>query len=276
MKKRIASLAVAFAAFGAVGVAHANEAIVNANNQVSLSVGASNLNYHELDDYGVTGGGYLDSEKGTQPAFKLEATRQGSVFGINNIYLSSHVQLAKGNTDYTGYLQDEFGDLTPYTARTKDTTVDVGFKVGYAFQIPSLPNAQVTPYVAYSFQNWVRDMTPSPYGYKETYHHSTASVGVLGQYALSDRLVASADFNYGRTFGAGLSADGIADFTLGNSNVFGGGVGIDYAYTKAIHVNASYSISKFNFGQSDINNGYFEPNSRTIEQTFFVGLGYHF
>jgi len=273
MKKTL--LATVLAALAMTGVAHANETIVNSNNQLSFSAGASNLNYHELDNSGVTGGSYLDSEKGTQPAFKLDLTRQGSVLGVDNIYVNTQVEFARGNTDYTGYLQDAFGDLTPYDSRTKDTTVDVGLKVGKSFSFARVPNAQVTPYVGYSYESWIRDMS-GQYGYKETYHHSTASVGVLGQYAFTSDLVGSTDFSYGRTFGAGLSADGIADFTLGNANVYSGGVGLDYAYSKAWHINGSYSIAKFDYGQSGVSDGYFEPNSRTIVQKFYVGVGYHF
>ena len=274
MLKQIA-LATAFLV-STLSLAHANEAIVRANNQVSVSVGAHNLDYRELDNSGVTGGGDLDTEKGTQTAFEAAVKRQGDVLGFHNIYTSMSVGVSTGHTNYSGYLQSMDGSsgLIPFDNSTSNTTTDVLVKVGKAFDFG--PRAQATPYVQYGFHNWVRDMQ-GQYGYKETYSHHTLGGGVLGQYAFSPRLVGSLDANVSAILGPKMSASIFSnDFNLKAKASESVSVGVEYAFTDRLHANASYRFTHFEYGQSGVNNGAFEPDSKTNEHLFLAGLGYSF
>ncbi|MEM5373089.1 hypothetical protein V4C53_44935 [Paraburkholderia azotifigens] len=274
MLKRIA-LATAFLA-STISLAHANESIVRANNQLSVSVGAHNLDYRELDKRGVTGGGDLDSEKGTQAAFEAAIKRQGDVFGFHNIYTSLSVDVSTGHTNYAGYVQSMDGSsgLIPTDDSTSNTTTDVLLKVGKAFELGS--RAQAAPYLQYGFHNWVRDMQ-GQYGYKETYSHHSLGGGVLGQYAFSNRLVGSLDANVSAIINPKMSADIVSgDFSLKAKATESVSVGVDYAFTNRLHANASYRFTHFEYGQSGANGRLFEPDSKTNRHLFMVGLGYSY
>lgn len=258
-----------------ISSAHAGDAIYNANNQLSVSLGSHNLHYREFDTFGLTGTNVLDSEKGAQPAVLLSATGQGEFLGFNDIYTNATLGYSHGNTKYDGYLQSMDGSqpLVPYKTTTKNTTLDLGLKVGKVFNLTAARSAALTPYVAYGYHNWNRDMSGDPYGYKETYQHHTLGVGLLGQVAATDNLVLSADYSIGRTLGADMKlAD--ARFKLGSNTSHQFALGADYALTKKLHLNAQYRLSVFKYSESPVVGGMLEPSSKTIENSFLVGVGY--
>jgi opacity protein-like surface antigen len=274
------SITVAVAVLAStISLAHANDAIERANNQVTFSVGANHLNYREIDTTGVTGGGDLDSEKGTQAAFQFSATRQFNAFNVRDLYTQASVSYARGHTSYNGYLQgyDALGNfvLEPFQNNTTSSTVDVNLKVGKGFRFGPASRAQLTPYVAYGYHNWVRDMQ-GQYGYKETYSHHTLGGGLMGQYALTDRLVATVDGSAAALISPKMSADLFGDFTLKAKAQEQLVLGLDYAVTRNLHVSGSYRLTHFEYGHSDVNNGMYEPDSKSTQQLFLVGLGYAF
>jgi hypothetical protein len=277
MLKSIA-LAVAVLA-STVSIAHANDAISRANNQVWFSVGGQNIDYRELDKTGVSGTGTLDSEKGTQPAIQLGVTKQFDAFNVRDFYAQASVSAARGHTSYDGYLQgyDANGNfvLEPFQNSTTSTTVDVNLKLGKSFRFGPASRAQLTPYVSYGYHHWTRDMH-GQYGYTEDYQQSVLGGGMLGQYAITDRLVASVDANFGATLGAKMSTAGFSDFSLGSKAQEQITLGADYAVSRNLHVHGTYSLTHFEYGQSAVNNGAYEPDSRTTTQVFMVGLGYSF
>lgn len=279
MLKRIALAAAVLAS--TLSVAHADDTISRANNTIGISTGSHTLDYREVDNYGMTGTGTLDSEKGTQFMFEGSATRQGDVFGISDVYTSLAVSYSHGTTNYDGYLQSTDGSsaaLIPYQSSTTDSTTDVTLKVGKGFRFAAAGHpAQVTPYVRYGFHNWVRNLGDgSEYGYKETYSHNELGAGVLGQYAFTNKLVGSVDGSVSATISPKMKADGIGDFSLKSKATETVSVGFDYAVTPALHVNGRYQFTHFEYGQSDISNGAFEPTSKTNEHVVLVGVGYAF
>lgn len=268
------------AALMLAGAAHANQTIENANNQATVSIGNHDLQYHEIDTQGLTNGGYLDSETGGQPAIKFGVVRQGEMFGIHDAYVSASASYAKGTTNYDGYLQGG-GVLIPFTNTTDSTTTDVNLRVGKGFTFAGAPNLQVTPFVGYSYHNWVRDMR-GQYGYKEVYSHHAAEIGVMGQYAFTSQLVGSADVSFGRTFSAQMTTDGFDAFKLGAKAQTSVGLGLDYAVNRAWHINGSYRLTQFKYGQSAVNTSAdgtmaaLEPDSKSTVQEVMVGVGYQF
>lgn len=278
MSKRLA-LAMAAGLLCATGAARADEAILRANNQASLWVGGHHLNYHETDTNNTSGlvgpGGQLDSEHGTQAAFGGGLTRQGSLFGLKNIYTSLSLDYSHGNTDYQGYLvNNNTHTAVPYSSTTRNTTFDVNLKVGPAFALGAQSRVQVVPYITYGYHNWVRDLA-QPYGDKETYSHQYLGIGLLGQYSFTPKLVGSADLSVARTINPRLTTGSTGDFSLGSKAQTSLSVGLDYAVTPRLHASASYRATEFKYGQSPVG-VYFEPDSKTIEQRFLVGLGYAF
>jgi len=66
-------------------------------------------------------------------------------------------------------------------------------------------------------------------------------------------------------------------FKLGSNATFTGALGLDYALTRHVHINAAYQVTHFKYGASNtLASGYYEPESTTTNQTLQVGMGYAF
>jgi len=107
---------------------------------------------------------------------------------------------------------------------------------------------------------------------------------VLTQYAISSKLVIDADIGIGRTFLAEVRSRHGVDEDLGSRYVRSASVGLDYAVSRRMHVTATYQAKSFSYGQSEVVTGryagvygqWYEPTSRTVEQTVMVGVAYAF
>ncbi|MCI3203731.1 MULTISPECIES: hypothetical protein [Pandoraea] len=277
---RLAIATVATVGLCGLSTAHAQEAMLRANNQVWLGVGAQQLNYWE-----TIGPGKSDSESGTTAAFALTASTQRQLFGISNLYFSGSVRVAHGNVNYGGYLQDTAGRVIQpdYQMSTRSTATDVTLKAGKAipFHLGTW-NAQVIPYVSYSYRDWIRDSSRDPYGFYERYRHHVVGGGLMGQMELTSKLVATADIRAGAMLGASMTLAGSQNnFSLGNKPVVVAGFGLDYAIARNFHINATYEWSRFQYGRSaatQVGPGVsaYEPDSKTINQTWMIGAGYAF
>lgn len=273
--------ALMLAAVGCLAAnAHAQEAMLRANNQVWLGVGAQPMNYWE-----TISPGKADSESGTTAAFSLNASTQRQLFGVSNLYFSAAVRVAHGNVNYGGYLQDVGGRViqSDYQMSTRSTATDVTLKAGKAipFHLGTW-NAQVIPYVSYGYRDWIRDSSRDPYGFYERYRHHVIGGGVMGQMELTSKLVATADIRAGAMVGSSMTLAGSQNtFSLGNKPVVVAGFGLDYAVARNFHVNATYEWSRFQYGRSSVTQvgpgvSAYEPDSKTITQTWMIGAGYAF
>lgn len=280
----ITRVVIAGAAFAGVAVlaagAHAQEAMLRANNQVWVGAGAQRLHYWE-----DIGPGKSDSERGTTAAFALGASTQRQLFGLSNLYFSGSVRVAHGNVSYGGYLQDVAGRVIEpnYNMTTRSTTTDVTLRAGRAFPFRlGTWNAQVVPYLSYSYRDWIRDSSRDPYGFYERYRHHVVGAGLMGQLEIMPKLVATADIRAGAMVGSSMTLAGSQNtFTLGNKPVVAAGFGLDYAVARNLHVNATYEWSRFQYGRSDVTQvgpgtSAYEPDSKTINQTWMIGVGYAF
>ncbi|MEC5388165.1 hypothetical protein VVD49_20695 [Uliginosibacterium sp. H3] len=261
-----------------LNIAHA-EGIKAVNNQIGLSFGGQHIDYVEKDTYNVTSDGILDSEKGWQPGLKLHYSLQGDRLGIKDLYFKASYAYAKGMTDYKGYLQNlNTGALTPYNTETHTSSTDAQLKLGKGFLVGS--KTQLTPYVAYNYREWERDMSFDPYGYLEMYSHDAASVGLLTQYAFTPNLVGSLDFSVGYMFNAQMVVENYYKFDLGKRPVYALELGLDYAITKAWHVFGNMQYMQYNYGESNtvptVIGNMVEPNSKSKILQFYVGAAYAF
>jgi opacity protein-like surface antigen len=254
--------------------AFADDAILQANNQISLAVGAQHLNYHEPSTTNTIPGD-LDSEHGSQFTAGLTAVRQGSVFGINDVYTRASAFITAGNTSYTGYLLSTW---TPKTDTTRNIAGDFQLRVGKALRFGSSSQFQVVPYVQYAYHVWSRTIGTDA---SEVYSHHTLGGGILGQYAPTSKLVLSADVGVSAMLGSQMQKDNYPTFKTQNRPVTEIGLGADYAVTRHLHASVNYRLTKFHYGRSaDVagprGGDWYEPSSRTTEQVITVGLGYSF
>lgn len=276
MKNRYKFAASIIASLLMASVAQANAPIKNANNQIAVSFGAHDLDYNELDEHNIADGKSLNSENGKQPAIKVSYTTQRDIFGIKDAYLATSIAFAHGDTDYVGYLQGG-GALIPFKNTTRSTTTDLNVRVGKGFTFASAPDVQVTPFIGLGYQLWVRDMQ-GEFGYKEDYSHISYEAGVLAQYAVTPKIVASFDVSTGRTSNSKMTAylDEDVKFKMTNDTRTSIGIGADYAYSDKIHFSAGYRVTKFRYGESPAVGEFLEPSSKTTTQELTAGIGFQF
>jgi hypothetical protein len=257
---------------GTTVAAHAENVFQSVNTQLTASAGGQYTSYHETVQNRT-----LDSETGFQGAYKGKVSVQRDMLGIQDVYLSASVAYSKGRTDYDGALQSLQSSVTiPYTSSTRVYSTDIDVKLGKAF--PIVPGGQIIYYVYYGYHQWMRDATDKVYGYDEHYRHHSAGVGLIGQWAATPALVFSVEGSVGGTFAASMNADNRSStFKLGSDMTEMGSLGVDYALTRHIHVNAAYQISHFKYGASNVvDTFYYEPASSTTNQTLQLGMGLSF
>jgi hypothetical protein len=290
MKHSIVALAAAVGAVGVVPAAHAtdNDTFFRANNVIGFSLGSQHQNYREFQN-----GATIDSNKGdVKPSYRLYATAQRDWLGIRDLYLGASVSYASGSNTYDGSLVNLItGEQTPVTNRTPTRLFDWNLRAGKAFTLNQAATLQMIPYLDYAQHRWDR-LDGGSYGdYSEHYSHSVISLGVIGQYSPSEKLMLSAETQLGHLYDASVRArslegtlylgDGYyirgADgpIVLGSHNSVMFGLGADYAVTTTFHVTANYRWQRFGYGMG-VNNGFQEPTSKTIMQRVEVGIALTF
>jgi len=258
--------------------AHAEDAIQAANRQLGIEFERQKLEYHEFDNQGLTSGSWLDSENGSQNRFSLIYTVQGEAFDMRNLYFRSAFTYGEGKTDYDGYLiSSSSSSLTPFQSKTSVTTSDLDMRLGKGFKVAT-EHVQLTPVIAYRYHTWKRDLAPgTSYGYREDYSHNALSVGLLGQLAISDSLVASLYGDFGRTLGARLRVDHAQTLDLKSRNISVLELSLNFRLATQFQVHGGVRQTRFRYGQSDaLAGGTYEPESRTKLTQYFVGAGYSF
>jgi opacity protein-like surface antigen len=290
MKHAFAALAVALGAAGVLPLAHAtdNEAFRRANNVVGLSLGAQHQNYREL-----MSGATVDSNIGDiKPSYRLYATAQRDLLGISDLYLGASVSYASGSNTYDGSLVNLLtGEQTPVTSRTPTRLFDWNLRAGKAFTLNEAETIQLIPYVDYAQHRWDR-LDGGDFGdYSEHYSHSVISLGAIGQYSPTERLVLSAEAQLGYLYDASVRARALEGYipvgngyylvgpdgpiVLGNHGSVMFGLGADYAVTPTFHVTAGYRWQRYGYGVG-VNNSFQEPTSKTVMQRVEVGVALTF
>jgi opacity protein-like surface antigen len=267
--RTVASLAL----LGLSSGAFAADAVKAANNQISLSFGREKVSYTETYD-----NVWMDSENGHLDQARLSYMLQGDIGPVSDVYFQSVFGYAKGKTKYDGALNYWDGaswSSVPYQSTTRVTNSDVSLKIGKGFSIGN--RVQLTPFLGYDYHQWKRDLGPADLGgYKEVYDHHAVSVGLLGQAAITDKLVASAWASRGRMIRARMEVEDDTTFRLKARHVTSWGLGLDYRVSGNIRVNAGYQWSKFRYGESNEIDGFLEPDSETTLKSYYMGAGYAF
>lgn len=146
---------------------------------VNRFVGVRGVLYHEsykeLDSYGLTSDGVLDSETGTIPAGSITFGWQGTLASLP-VLLRTRYLWGEGQTSYRGYLQTGSG-LSRYLAKTGNTTqiwhINVGMPLNYYRE-----KIQITPMIGYTGINWSRDLVD----YTERIHFRGYQAALLVQW----------------------------------------------------------------------------------------------
>ncbi len=290
MKHALVALAAAIGAVGVLPVVHAtdNYAFYSANNVVGLSLGSQHQNYSEFINGATADGNYGD----VKPSYRLYATTQRDWRNISDLYFAVSASYASGSTTYDGALVNLItGAQTPVTQRTPTRLFDWNIRGGKAFTLNEDETVQLIPYLDYAQHHWDRLDGGGEGDYSEYYKHSVISAGVIGQYAVTDVLVLSAEAQLGYLYNASVHApalEGLIDLgngeyingtngpiILGNHDTVMLSLGVDYALTYNFHVTADYRWQRYGYGMG-VNNDFSEPNSTSIMQRVEVGIALTF
>lgn len=268
MKKTLIASLLALASSSAFAATGNVSAIDSANNQFSVSYISTDVNYTETGN-GILGTstGTLDTESGYVGGYALSL---GYTLDAN--YLRLKYSQNTGHTHYIGQLQSG-GGYGSVVGSSGATMYDYSLRYGYGFDMNSL--ARLTPYLEIGHNEWDRGVNAG-----ETYKHNYYGVGILGQYSPIDNLVLSANAMIGRTTDSHIDVVGSFSGSLGNSELYMYGINADYAISQKWHVNAGIDYTEYKYGMSALypyGSGYtWEPDSKTKNTTYSIGVGYAF
>jgi hypothetical protein len=266
-----------------------SDGILIANNQVIAQFVTANFGYKETGDPDRGNLGTLDTEKGWVPGGGVSLSLMRNWL-VSNFYFNAQYSYLNGQTDYVGSNVTFVGQ--PVTglygsARAKDGAIvnDVDLRVGKGFNIQ--PNLMATPYIGTGYHDWERKVNAG-----EEYSNGYVGGGLLLQWAPISGVVLSGHGLVGTTFASHIDVKdygypgavhtagaGITGFSgaLGDSVIYRVGLSGDYAVTRTIHVSAGVEWVDFKYGESAIyGDGWYEPDSRTMNTTVKVGIGYAF
>ncbi len=257
----------------------ADDAVVRANNEIGVELGAREQDYREFFNYKGIPGSQLNSETGVQPTLRAFLVRQAPVLGIQNFYTSFSVSFSTGHSNYKGFMisqssSDGVGDTARFNKLS--SAVDVSARVGYGFR-PRGEKWQITPFFEYSLHRWYRDNI-------ETYTHHTVGGGALVQYVFRPGLIFGGEVGLAAVLSPRVHT--LRGVTLTPSGHWQEYMNLkaDYAVSQRLHLTGTMGVRHFHYGCSgsvegtyaDLQGYWFEPSSTTIERIFLVGAAYSF
>lgn len=245
----------------------------NDSNSLSLGISTVKFDYTETNPQGVM----LDTEKsdmlGKMKGIRVEYNPKLSVNSSDTLMLKMKYSLDRGNTEYKGSLIGSGQGYGSYTSKTLNTVHDLSVAIDETRQIGSL---DVGLNVGVGYRYWSRELSSSQ---KEDYKWMYWKVGGQIGYDLTPALNIAVNGSYKRAISPKMKAYGsnspISDtFNLGDTDGYSFGVPVKYEINKQMFVKTEYSYDYWKIAKSNVISGYYEPDSKTKNQTITVSLGY--
>lgn len=261
-------------AFASTVVAHtamAGQAIEQANNQLRLGY----VKQTDFESKKIFADGLNPKvEGGSQDGFALGLSHQGTVWGIQNLYLSAELGYLTGDTDYHGF---DAVTLQPFRqGHAYDyKSIDFAAKLGKGFALGT--QAQFTPYVTAGYSFWRKDGEKNG-DYLDELSNRFYGLGAMLQYAVTPQWVLTLDGSYARNTSSQTEwvRDGV---TLKHDNKYTKqwGVGVNYSVNQQWSVFANWRWAQRKFGVSGVeSHGWHERASVTKSQQVQIGAAYSF
>ena len=241
--------------------------IRNSDNEIWGAAGPSFFNYKEPS----TAPNLPDSEHGTLPSLAAGASMlvPDSARGFaRNLYLSLDSSITFGDAHYSGAYF--YFPTTPLQGTTSETIWTVDGKIGKAFPVNSA--MMLIPYAELGYRYWDRSLSSTQ---DEDYQNFDILAGLMVQASPINRLTLTGYGSAGSTFAAQMNTAG-STYDLGSDAMYKIGAKLGYALTKQLELFTTLDYDHFNYGQSGVVAGAYEPNSMTEDTTWRVGLGYQF
>ena len=207
-------------------------------------------------------------------------TRYGVGMSFNKLNLGSIClklsgEAYLGQVDYKGgIMNNATGGYVPYDSDTSYYGVRGDIDMGYAFVINE--THYVMPYVGYGIDMWDRVLdaklfeSPGDYGYSEFWVYSYVRLGAVSEFTITPKVNFFGDlclnllpFTYEYIMDDGQNTDLQPDGQLGFDLIVG------FSYNKLL---LSFFWSEKNFEKSDVEDGYYQPDSKETRIGIQVGM----
>lgn len=248
-----------------------------ANAKANLAAGTTaavgyTLTHNNYAEYSPNSSGYADTEMGYLHGVTLALQHMGT-----HLYLSDAISYADGTTRYDGAMQQvtQTGIVTtPYQGRTHSQIWNADVAIGPSWGIGD--RVLLAPIIGTNFYYWNRLAGDgAPGSVHERYLHWTVAAGLAGRVAITSRmrvqLVGEATYP---VFNAISTPYGSAK--LGKHTGYRATLSVNYRVYGGLGLFARASLQYFKFGQANITSSgsVIEPDSRTVNTTYMVGLSY--
>ncbi|MDA3798999.1 MAG: hypothetical protein PF692_07955 [Kiritimatiellae bacterium] len=206
--------------------------------------------------------------------------RYGVGMAVNNfnpdtICLKFSGEAYLGQVDYKGGIMNKLtGDYVPYDSDTSYYGVRGNIDMGYAFVINEIH--YVMPYAGYGIDMWDRVLDAKlfeesgGYGYSELWIYSYVRIGAVSEFTITPQINFFGDlclnvlpFTYEYITDDGQNIDLQPDGQLGFDLTVG------FSYNQLL---LSFFWSEKNFDKSDVEDGYYQPDSKETRIGIQAGL----
>ena len=267
IKSKCFALGAACLIGGHVLVANAcNTMLDQINNSYAFGFAIFNLDYKEI---------FLPTDDS-----RLKSTEAGNILGstinikkvfFDRVYTDFFVDYYRGVLTYDGVSRDY--PYYPIVGDTHHEFLGLEGKVGYILSPFEENSFQFIPYTGVGYRYWDRSYNSA--NNKEQYHNYKAIIGVKLNWLCSEQLLLSAYAEGGRTFGSQMKIyhNGYK-FDLGNKDIYGAGLEMNYKILEGLFIEGFVKYNQFGYGRSETKNGICEPESKTREIKYGIGLRY--
>ncbi|EKE01289.1 MAG: hypothetical protein ACD_21C00171G0002 [uncultured bacterium] len=275
--KKIKNIGIilSFFVFGqALAGLEVENALWQINNSVAFGLVGFNLDYKES---------FLssDARAGVMP----KSTESGTILGLffdvrkafaETIYTDFYLDYYDGKLKYDG---SERNTYAPLTANLWHRFFNADAKAGYIFTFTEDSVLQLIPYAGVGYRYWYRQYNNVGEGGKEKYKNYKVVGGIKLNWLLTDEFIISPYFEGGKTFGANMKYCGSGtgngyNYTLGNKPIYEAGLEANWRMFDEFFLNGFANYTQFKYGRSAPQAGSFEPDSKTREIKFGLGVRY--
>ncbi|EDZ62662.1 hypothetical protein SMGD1_2580 [Sulfurimonas gotlandica GD1] len=237
----------------------------------SVAMVGMSMDYREYNKAGAI----LDSEEspytditGAEMSFGYVFDKDISAYS----YIKLNLLLLSGETKYVGsYL----GSGQPYgsvVSKTQNTILDTDVSFVHTNILKN--NFEFSYGFGLGYREWERALSASQIEvYKWYYLKPIVGVSVM----VSDRVKVGANIEYQHGFDTIMtSSNPKLDFTLGGANIWELSVPISYVYNKNMDIFFEATFSKQTIIESNVNSGYYEPDSTAYNNYLKFGVAFKF
>lgn len=235
--------------------------------QLGFSINAMNMDYREY-----SGGTILDSEKSNSlPGFGLQYKEQiTSTSNDIKSFIDIDFSQYYGDTTYVGFYLNSGGDYGDVVTTTKNTISDG--TIGYSEE-KMYNNYQLSMRLGLGYRFWERALAD---GHTEQYKwpYGSVKVGISADMSNQDNFGLAAEYHH--AISPKMDSNIYGTFDLGRTNGFSVSVPWEHTLNASWAFKLTYMYQTWNIGKSNLNSGYYEPDSESKFHTVNGALVYRY